>query len=156
MSGRPLFQWLSSNRATTLHDCIFFRWRIPIRSRSFVFFFRCTATQQHNGNFLLLRTFQPVTIRRRGSLHCQALLSLVEIFAESRHFNCVVVRRNAGRNPNGLDFRLTPMYGSTFTRMEALGGCALTASCSLHPLNDFSASAAAWWTWWPWRTAVRK
>ena len=139
--------------ATRLH---FFPVKDTKKVEIICFFFRCTATQQHNGNFLLLRTFQPVTIRRRGSLHCQALLSLVEIFAESRHFNCVVVRRNAGRNPNGLDFRLTPMYGSTFTRMEALGGCALTASCSLHPLNDFSASAAAWWTWWPWRTAVRK
>ena len=140
----PMTELQPGYDATRLH---FFPVKDTNKVEIICFFFRCTATQQHNGNFLLLRTFQLVTIRHCGSLHCQALLSLVEIFAESRHFNCVVVRRNAaGRNPNGLDFRLTPMYGSTFTRMEALGGCALTASCSLHPLNDLSASAAAWWT----------
>ena len=75
MSGRPLFQWLSSNLAMTLHDCIFFQWRIPIRSRPFVFLpVYCHTTAQ--------RKFLNIV-----QLWCQCT---VEVFAESRHFNCVV------------------------------------------------------------------
>ena len=47
--------------------------------------FRNNSAEQHNKKCVILRSIQPITIRS-GSQHCQAVLSLVEIFAENvRH-----------------------------------------------------------------------
>ena len=51
-------------------------------SKPFVFFWR-TIVQQYDINSVLLLTFQPIKIKR-GSQNCQAVLSLVKLFAEGK------------------------------------------------------------------------
>ena len=53
--------------------------------------FQC-STGQHDENFVLLHTFQPIAIQHDGE-HCQAVLSLVEILVEGQNFCCAVMHK---------------------------------------------------------------
>ena len=61
---------------------------------------------QQNGYFVLLPAFQSIEIKR-GSEHCQPMLSFVYIFTRQKKEISIVllVRRKARRKPNGLNLR---------------------------------------------------